>query len=307
MNKCAVIILLTLNTYTLHALGPTCIQTARPLNASHFLQKVTLTEKGLEHFYTCYNNQLYIQRFLPNCFLHIDDLLSYAKKMEDPHVYVQKVFSLFHERFKGCPSDNPYALAQLLTLIPERISFLFNPDERTLEGQDLYNLIRFHVEQNITQLNVSLSDFTNTLTTDLFALVKTDRSRHLTSAIITRFLESTLDKIVWSPEDKYDVWKSFKTIGNQLEVFLGKAIIQDLDTLNSLLWSLVYRFCYFIELWGSAIPDNAYDKMIADAPTIHFLQILEQEEQVTPKLEILMRALKTGKTKAVAYKRGILS
>ena len=307
MNKFLLSTLAALSVLYINALCPSYARNEVPLNMSHFLQNITLTETGLSHFYTCYNHQFYVRRFLPSCFLHVDDLLTYAKSMEEPHTYVQKIFSLFHERFKACTSDNPYALAQLLTLIPERIAFLFDPDERRLEGKDLYQLIRSKVEDHLTHLDTNPSGFTNELATDLYAIVQTDRSRHATSFIITRFLEGALDKLIWSPDDKFDVWKSFKTIGTQLEVLHGNAIIQNPDALNHLLWSLVYRFCYFFELWGSAISIDSYDKMLAQAPTIHFLQLLEQEEHITTKLETLIRALRTGKMKAIAYKRGILT
>lgn len=274
---------------------------------SMFLTNVTLTSEGLAHFYRCYNHPFYVRRFLPSCFLHITDLLQYAQGMSDPHAYTQKIFSLFLERFNGCTWDNPYALAQLLKSVPSKLSFLFDLNNRALDEESLYTAIRATVQNNVAALAKDPSALAGKLSSEIFAMVQTERNRLLTQGVIVRFVDNALSKLIWDPEEKRNTWDSFKCLGSQLELLYSEGILSEHETLNHLLWSLIYRYSYFIELWGSALAVKDYDQMLEELSAIHFLHYGEQEEAITKKAEALTSALNMGKAKALAYNKGILS
>ena len=273
-----------------------------------FMQPVTLTQEGIGHFFRCYNHPLFTSRILPVCFLNVTDLLSYTKDQSDPYGYACTVIGLFHQRFKDCKWSNPYALAQLLEQLPTLIGPLFKEDEKellfTYFKEQLYSPNGIHVdEQDCVHFIEQLSNNTHEY------LLQTVLAASYLQQVTIRFIESIMDKLVWDPRDDIQTWESFKTIGHHLEHLSSEHIISDHDTLNHLFWSLVYRFCYFLELAGSALSFECYSTMQKDLNqhTISFIQQPEKEQMIRTKISTLAHALRLGSAQSLAYARNILT
>jgi hypothetical protein len=83
-----------------------------------------------------------------------------------------------------------------------------------------------------------------------------------------------------------------------------------MDDLDDILWSLMHRFCYFLELTGSVLPLEFYGEIEHDLTNnlVFFLETKEQDEGIITKKETLAQALLQAKTKAYAYeKMGLLT
>lgn len=274
-----------------------------------FLKPLKLSNESITHFYKCYNHPWYTKRILPSCFFNVIDLLSYTKTQEDPYNYAYLILNLFHQRFKDCKWDNALAFAQLLDRLPGLIGYLFikKPDAQTLET---YLESRIYSPAGLTVPAHELKAFIQQLARDTYeySLQPMIASYDLRQ-ITTRFLESMLDKTIWDSSDGIQTWKYFKLIGHQLELLYESHIVGDLDTLNDLIWSLVYRFCYFIELSGSALPLTCYTEMQTElaAGAVDFLNYQEQDDLIRPKIKVLAHALQLGNAKALAYTKNILT
>jgi hypothetical protein len=132
--------------------------------------------------------------------------------------------------------------------------------------------------------------------------------RNLQNSVV-RFLEGAINKLVWSPHDKIDVWKSVKLIANKCELLYYYGIIGNMDDVNQLIWSLLYRFGYFIDCAGSQIKYSFYHTVRGEIKTqnFSFLNISEQEEWLTKKSDYLAKILTEGEIKSHAYDQGIFS
>ena len=65
------------------------------------------------------------------------------------------------------------------------------------------------------------------------------------------FLEIAMAKLIWSPEEHEKIWENVKAISRQLEVLIQHNILNDANDLDDLYWTLIHRFCFFLEI---AIP-----------------------------------------------------
>ena len=111
---------------------------------------------------------------------------------------------------------------------------------------------------------------------------------------VLRFLETCMNKLVWSPTDGYDAWISINEIATQSELFLDKKLLSDVDALDDICWSLIHRFCYFLDVAAGDIPQDVYIQIVNDIHNekLILLQIEEQENLITSKKEFLLKKIK---------------
>lgn len=66
-------------------------------------------------------------------------------------------------------------------------------------------------------------------------------------AAIKLFLELHLNKLIWASEDNEGCWEQVKLIAYYLALFIDNNILEDLNDLDDLFWSLIHRFGHFFE------------------------------------------------------------
>lgn len=278
-----------------------------------FLHRTELTREGLHAFYGRYNHPLFTKAFLPRSCQNEIDLLAYTKSIKNPYTYAYTVVSIFHQRFKGCTSKNPFALNDLLTQLPELVGFLFENRIHTKEGvylslkeklEELYGHGALYIPAG--EVGAFIENLSAHLTTDILEPAK---SLQKTQQALMRYIESMLDKLEWDLSNPLEAWEIFKDIIANLKLLLEYRIIPDTDTFSQLLWSLIYRFSLQIEYEGSLIPLEAYRKIGEDISrgNVPSLYIPEKERLIASKLHVLSKALHTGQGLALAYTKSIFS
>lgn len=277
-----------------------------------FLRPVQFSKVGVENFFTqTFNTSLYSERFLPSCFIHVVDFLEYGTNNDKPPSYFESVFSLFHQRLKESSWVNPYALISFFERLPEFLEFL--PEQH---NEELKETLREELESALLskfELLKNDPDAFLTQTADiLLASVKQADAmspiKNLQNSVV-RFLEGAINKLIWNPQDKIDIWKSIKLLAKKCELLYYYGIVGSMDDVNQLIWSLLYRFGYFINCTGSQLKPELYHTIRAELKTqnFSFLKIAEQEQWMTSKTDYLNKILTEGEIKSHAYEQGILS
>lgn len=234
---------------------------------------------------------------------------------------------LMHNKFKSCEIVDDTVCAQLLETVPPLLEHYFAHDDTDANTNDLA-FIKKQLESMI------LSRFTNHLDTfrlqpDIFisslaqdlalhyqqeqtkqhkAALRAEMTERLRNTII-RMHETILSKVMWSPQNHGSIWPSFKNIAHGLQLLGEYNVANHMDDLDDLYWSLVHRFCYFLELTGGKLPMIFYDQMQKDLEerAVYFLEYREQDEGIRSKKEILMSSIMQAKARAIAYeKKGLL-
>ncbi len=274
-------------------------------NIEQFLSPVTFTQNGFADFFTHqYNTRRYAHEFLPCCFIHVLDFLSHARTTPAPQEFAISAFDLFHQRLKDSTWVNPYALIMLLEHIPDTLISLCAADDRyTTYRQILHDALLY----DFGTLQEDPDRFLDITAQRLVGQEETHQTTHQLKERTTRFIESALDKLIWSPNEQASTWRTCCTIGRQLEQLYQYHIIPDETQLNHLLWSLVYRFSYFLDYAGRYISEDTYTtirKELEDENT-QFLDYEELESYITDKRTFLLDTLARGYVRSRARREGM--
>lgn len=271
----------------------------------NFLSPVVFTQDGFADFFIHqYNTRRYAHEFLPCCFVHVLDFLANARTTPAPQEFAISALDLFHQRLKDSTWVNPYALIMLLEHMPDSISSLCTPpDQYTAYRQILHDALLYE----FGTLKSDPEQFLDTTTQkicDQEAVLNTTKQLQERA---TRFVESALDKLIWSPNEQAATWHTCCTIGRQLQMLHHRNIIPDETELNHLIWSLIYRFSYFLEYAGRYISEETYTQIRKEMENenTQFLDYEEIESYMTDKRTFLLDALARGYARSRARREGL--
>ena len=124
-----------------------------------------------------------------------------------------------------------------------------------------------------------------------------------------KFVELLISKMIWYPNNYQEIWQSVIGIAHNIHLLGANGIINHMDDIDDLLWSLVNRFNFFLEQFGSSLPISFYESIEHDISNhlVFFLESPELDEGITPKRDKLLESLGKAKAKAIAMTRGIIT
>ncbi|KKP28587.1 MAG: hypothetical protein UR12_C0017G0015 [candidate division TM6 bacterium GW2011_GWF2_30_66] len=284
---------------------------------------IEFTPKGLNSFFeNIYNKDWYADEFLPKNFLHMTQFLQYGKNSQQSGAFLKSVLMLFSNKLKAATCINSYAFLELLEIMPELIDQYFKAPEINIFEQNkslISDLMYNNFLNNFNNFTKDPKFFLDNMSDNILASLKTNS--YITETIdthvdiehlrqtICKFLELSIGKLVWAPQDHKNIWNLFYKTSKSIENFSNKKIIDDLDNLNCIYWSLIHRFCDFLKLTGNELPIEFYvnfnNKILSSQ--LSMFQIDEQEIAITSKETHIIQSLLTAQAKAQAYKKSILA
>lgn len=271
-----------------------------PIDLKCYLDEVSLTESGLTNFFKCYNNPFYSRRFLPSCFLHVVDFLKFIPWQADPWSYSTTIFSMFLTKLKGCVWTNSFALVDLLESLPTHLEPLAFVDKfrQNFKDQLRQKTLMFAVKDPNECVDILLADF--------------DRYHETLNKItefqfeLTRFLDTSCDRLIWDPSEDKVVWDSFKRLGFALKTLSDKRIILG-ENCNEIMWSLVHSFVRFVDVCSVSLSLKWYDHVLKDIVTATFLQAEEVDPLMQSKTAYLTKSIKLGYAQALMYQKNLVT
>lgn len=256
-----------------------------------------------------FRDPLYTQEILPNNFSDLIWLLRFSKNAQQPIAYCQSVFRLFSNLLKSSEWVNPKSLLTMLEEAPALLSTYFIPyrTQHILRNhQDILSMSIFERLQNCFSIMLYDSYMSNTiackqdpegffdkLSSEIFQTAHEEISVQALRAVTLRFFDIALNKLVWDPREQVHCWESVKAIANKLFALADCNIIIDLEELDDLAWSLIHRFCYFIDVSNSDLSLEFFNTIKQEIATER-LEIFDLQEQATfleSKRECLLRIL----------------
>jgi hypothetical protein len=251
-------------------------------------------------------NRDYIESILPHDFSYLAQLISYGHKTHQPQNYIKSVFKVFSNTLKRTDYINAYAFDNFLAQMPDMLLPYFTPYKAqvvlrkvNINTMDLYERLnesintlmfsRFSGEFNKFKQNPD--QFLNTLSSSIMELAQEEIETESLRQTVLRFLELSLGKLIWSPEDNEIVWKSVKNIAHRLARLVECNIIDDVSDLDDMFRTLIHRFCLFLDITGDQLPLSLYEAIKRDIESQELL-LLNLEDQ-EPLLE--------SKTECLAY------
>ncbi len=269
----------------------------------------------------------YQQDILPNNFSYLVQLLERTKSDQKLHhatepnqaiEYAQNVVSLFSKLLKGSEYVNSYVFSSLIEQIPGLLKQHFTGYQlesatKLILANDLDMLER--LQRTVTSIvyNKFAHDFAtcksnpeqflDDLSQKIVSATQQEVSREQLRQIVIRFLEVGLSKLVWSPRDEEKTWESVKTISHHLATLMEYNIIDDLNDIDELFWTLIHRYRYFLELHSTDMSLSFYQHLKHDIRKQKLLlfDLEEQEAFLQSKANCLLHTVLTQEAKKRAY------
>ena len=267
----------------------------------------------------------YCKEILPNNFSYLTDLLQYGNDVGQPRAYIRSVFKLFSNLLKGAEYVNAYAFSDLIDQFPSLIKqHLTAQESRTyLNNTALYdanmfdrfkatvnNMLYMKFSTEYEAFKQNPEQFLENISNDIVKTVQEEVSIEQLRQGVIRFCEVGLGKLIWSPEDQEKTWHCVKSISNRLATLLEHNILDDVNDLDDLYWTLVHRYCFFIDITNADMPVKFYQNVKNDIASQQLL-LFELDEQDTnfiePKIQFLTRTLLNAEAKSRAFEQGILT
>ncbi len=258
---------------------------------------------------------------------HLIHFLTLGKELSIRPSMIYVALRLFNNKMKGCEVIDDAAILQIVQAAPSLLSpyFLQSPDAQLYDlafikrhlHDMLFNRFTEHLRLPQQDPNMLIAHLTQDLVaqyeqemTRMQKQAQHEAARERLRTLLIRFFELSLNKCIWNPTAPHLIWPSFKTLAEGFEVLARSGVIDQMDDLDDLYWSLVHRFCFFLDLYGSALPLSVYEEIESNLTdkNIFFLEYKEQDEGILTKKETLAEALILGRTRAYAYaNNGIIS
>jgi hypothetical protein len=269
---------------------------------SYFLRPINFSTEGISHYFKyTYNHEKYTE-YLPYNLSHMIQFLEFGKNCNQTEAYAKSIIKLFMQKIKGCEFMNSYNLVTSMPKIADSLEpFMIKKETTFLQEVQKSLKDRFssifsnyfsYFQKNPDAFLEALSEQIAKKTNDMHTQQHID-IEHIKKDVI-RFLEVCINKLIWSPNDPYEAWISINEIATQADYFLRKKLITDVDALDDIYWSLIYRFTYFLDIAHDNISEETFIQIVQEIHTEKLLlfMIEEQEDLITTKKEFLLQKIK---------------
>jgi len=227
---------------------------------------------------------------------------------------------MFANILKGADYVNAYAFSDLIQNFPTTLKdyFTLHKSRTYIANQELFDAHmydRFNQTVN-TMLYLRFSNeydefkrnpdsFLKTISNEIVSMAQEEFTRGQIRQDIVRFCEIALSKMIWNPDDHIKTWDITKKIANQLASLLEHNILDDVNDLDDIYWTLLHRYCYFIDLTHTDMPLQFFDEVKRDINSQQSIlfALEEQDLIVAPKIECFKHTLMHAEARARAYHR----
>lgn len=304
------------------------IISSHSINAHAFQEKDTMLNNQ-DHLIVSIQRELrtptYRKEILPHDFSHLSHLIAFGTNTHQPPAYLRSIIKLFSNMLKSPHYVNAYAFSGLLETLPEQLApyFSFVESRAYIADSALYDATfvdRFQSTVN----NILYAKFSNEydsfrqdphlflkrISSNIVTIAQEELVQEQLRQGIIRFCEIALGKLVWDPAAQEETWRITKKIAEQLATFLEYNILDDINDLDDLHWTLLNRYCYFVELTTTDMSESFYQAIRNDlrsnANDIILFALKEQDYIVEPKLSYMQRTLLEAETAAYRHKAGLI-
>ena len=275
-----------------------------------FVSRIDFTRDGVSLFLNqTFNNRGYGAEYLPYSLSHLTQFLEFAHTNNQTPEFIEGALRLFNQKIKSAPFLAAPAVERFLNCASPHLQEHLAVTPFSL-WQESKQLLSQAFREKFSFAQTDPLGFFEYVSKNLAYEVQTNMiTPERVRATCMRFLSCTTDKIIWSPSDQAETWRSFKKIGDSFhELHLKKVIPDELDA-NELYWGLVERYCYFLKLTGTRLSLDTCKTIKQDLSdgSIPWLMQKEQESVLETKMERLTVAVLETEAKIHAHSHGIIT
>jgi len=272
---------------------------------------LVMSGNGIRNFFSkTFNMTEFAQDIFPNDFSSLAQCLKYVKSRPQPLNHARHVLRLFSIIVRRCNYINASAASLFLEdATPILKSFVQDTANKNFElwQKSVDKLLTDAFMQRFALFKDKPTAFLHELSgsiVDSFndpEQVLGDISLEEFRSAANTFIELSLDKLVWHPQDGFQTWKLTKTIADQLSQLAEVGILTD-DTVQDLHNALITRYCFFLDLVSVDLPGSFFESMKQElsSQTVPLLDSGELENCIKTKRQCLTSALFEAEAKSLA-------
>lgn len=295
------------------------------INAHSFQAKDTMLQSQ-DHLIISLQKELrtpeYRKEILPNDFSYLSVLVTFGTSTNQPPAYLRSIIKLFSNMLKGSHYVNAAAFSHMLETLPGELVpyFSFPAAHEYINNSALYDATfvdrfkstvqtvlysKFSTEYDSFRQDPDL--FLKQISANIVTLAQEEVMQEQLRQGVIRLCEIALSKLIWDPASQEETWNITKKISEQLVTLLELNILDDTNDLDDLHWTLLNRYCYFIELTATDMPETFYKTIRHDIRSndLVLFALKEQDYIVEPKLSYMQRTLLEAETASYRHRSGL--
>jgi len=261
-----------------------------------------------------YNKTEYAQH-LSQDGTHITEFLGLANEFNLNAEAVYTGLRLFYNKFKETSIIDDTVVMHILEELPAALEPYFplkkSHDKTKLSSAKIIeNIILSQITGYLKQPKTSHTAFFRDLSQQIASMLHNNGTpqgeevmRERLRMMTVRFVEQLLNKMMWYPNTPETIWQSVIGAAYNIHLLGANNIVNDMDEIDEMLWSLIHRFNFFLDQYGATLPLSFYDTIEADIANryVTFLETPELDEGIKTKKETLLEGLAKARTQAVAF------
>jgi len=260
----------------------------------------------------------YRTTILPNNFSHLSNLILNGNTNNQPPAYLRSTIKLFSNLLKSAEYVNASAFENFLATFPKAAqpyfslpisrsyitnTALYDADMFDRFKQTVNNVMYSSFSSNYESFKQNPGQFLENLSSEILTIAQEEVTREQLRQGIVRFAEIALSKLIWDVAQPEKSWEITKKIGDQLAELLEQNILDDANDLDDLYWTLLTRYCYFIDITATDTAPSFYTTIKKDiaAGNIILFELEEQDAIVESKHLYMQRALFSAEAQSRAH------
>jgi len=276
-----------------------------------FCKPIEFTPDGIAYYFKyVYNHPEYIH-FLPYNLSHMIQFLEYGLASGQTEVFASSVIKMFTQKMKATAYVEAESFAEFLPKFTKVMKPYIEKKEANFLTEmqvvlktklseifaKYFTFFQKNPDSFMTSLAEQIARQTNQSVTQQHIDVE-----HLKKDVL-RFFEICANKLVWSCKDDIQTWYNCNRLAHECQICLDNKVLCNPDSVDDLCWSLIHRFCYFVELSGEHLSKDFYAQVIHDLQTkpLMLVAMEEQESLMTTKKSHLISRMQNCRDICKAY------
>jgi hypothetical protein len=253
----------------------------------------------------------------------IIDLMKQTSTMTEPRTYIRGVLKLFINIAKGAHYIDSESFNAVLRCFNELLPPYFKTTtyqtyfkHQAVHQLDMLErlkhmnatLLLHELSVNYMQFRSDPTAFIDGLAEQLAAISQEEMEIARLRFTLITFLEVHLHKLIWSPDDQVETWELTKSIADQCAMLVQKDILDDLNDLDDVYWTLIHRYGHFLDLTHTLLDDELFTTVKREITQGNLLmfELEEQDSCMEKRADCLLDAVMFAEAKKQAFEKGLI-
>lgn len=277
----------------------------------NFLKPINFSRSGIVFFIeNVFNKFEYSQDFLPYRFDHFIELVYMSHRTPDPKAYFKEITKLWREKYKEVFFADAQAVAIFLEELPKAANNAFTVCSYEMLESNIKKCVIDHLTKEnhlklLTGKNKNHEKYLENFSKEIMEIIN---NAEISNCLVD-FLESVLNKTLWSYSDKDIIFEIFESLDQHIyNLYINNMI--DEEGFYRLSNALICRLKYHIEIAGGEMNNIFYLKALKSIEDgrLHLLVLEEIEDSIKTRSELLKEILLKGQLyNQIQQKCGIIN